>query len=294
MTPAPAWAAGRIRVLLWLSVPIAVLAMTASLAGVLAASTYAAEAPNWAAQAVGQDVVNVALIYPGLLVLAWLATRGSLRAYLGWLGVLGYSAYSYLLYAGFLHFSGWFLVHVAVLGLSVYALIGGIVALDQRSVAAAFSPRAPVRLAGGVLIALGIVFALLWLAEIVPAAMAGEPLPSAVESGLVVNPVHLLDLAIFLPAMVLVGVLLVRCRPLGLALALPVYVWGAVMGAAVMAMLVSVAVHGEAFEVPAVVIMGLAAAVKLVMAIKLAAAVRPPGAEEADGRAADRPLLTEA
>ena len=173
MTPASAWAVGPVRLLLWLSVPIAGLAMAASLGGVFAESTYAAEAPNWAAQAVGQDAINVLLAYPALLLLAWLAGRGSLRAFLAWLGVVGYSAYSYVLYAGFLHFSGWFLVYVAVLGLSVFAVIGGVAVLDQGTVAAAFSSRTPTRLAGGLLVGLGALFSLLWLSEIVPAAAAG-------------------------------------------------------------------------------------------------------------------------
>ena len=125
-------------------------------------------------------------------------------------------------------------------------------------------------------------------------ALSGDALPSAVESGLVVNPVHLLDLAVFLPAMVLVGLLLVRRRPLGFSLAVPLYVWGAVMGTAVVAMVVSLVAHREAFEAPAVVIMGVAAAVKLAMSIKLLAAIRPavPVASDLDVNRPDWPLVT--
>jgi hypothetical protein len=50
------------------------------LAGLLSDATYAAETSNWAAQAIGQDAVNVLLAYPALLVLAWLAAKGSLHA----------------------------------------------------------------------------------------------------------------------------------------------------------------------------------------------------------------------
>jgi hypothetical protein len=290
----PPWADRPVGLLLSLSVPIAGLAIAASLAGVLSATTYAAEASNWAAQAVGQDTINATLAYPALLVLAWLAGRGSLRAYLAWLGLLGYSAYSYLLYAGFLHFSGWFLLYVAVLGLSVFALIGGLAALNSDSVAAAFSARTPARLAGGLLVGLGVLFALLWLSEIVPAAIAGAALPSAVEAGLTTNPVYLLDLAIFLPAMVLVGLLLIRRRPLGFTMAVPLYVWGAVMGIAVLAMFVSMAAHGEAFAVPPVVMMGVAAAIKSAMALRLISVIGPEQAAKPEALLArnDRRLTT--
>lgn len=207
--------------------------------------------------------MNAFVAYPALLVLAWMAWRGSLRAYLVWLGVLAYSAYSYLLYAGFLHFSGWFLVYVAVLGLSVYALIGGLVALPAERVAAAFSDRAPVRLAGGLLVALGLAFAALWLAEIVPSALAGEPLPSATEAGLVTNPVHILDLAILLPAMVLTGVQLRRGRPVGYLLVVPLYGFGIVMSAAILGMFASLAVAAEPVLVPVAVVMIVVAGVQV-------------------------------
>jgi hypothetical protein len=253
----------RVERLLSLSVPIAVLAMAASLAGVLSDRTYAAETANWAAQARGQDVANLVLAYPALLVAAWLAKRGSLRAYLVWLGVLVYSAYSYLLYAGFLHFSGWFPFHVAVLGLSVFALVGGVAALEPDTVRGALSDRAPLRPTGTLLVVMGLLFAALWLAEIVPAILAGEPPPSAVTAGLVTNPVHLLDLALLLPAMVLTGVWLRRDLPIGAVLVVPILTFGVVMGSAVLAMFVSLALAGEVVELVPVVLMAAAALLKL-------------------------------
>ena len=47
--------------LLSLSVPIALLAMMASLAGLLSDATYAKETVSWAAQSMGQDVANSSL-----------------------------------------------------------------------------------------------------------------------------------------------------------------------------------------------------------------------------------------
>lgn len=256
-----------------LSVPIALLAMVASLAGLLWDGTYAAETTSWAAQAVGQDVANVLVAYPALLVLAWLAHRGSLRAYMAWLGVLAYSAYSYLLYAGYLHFSGWFLVYVAVFGLSVYALVAGLTSLRPTALPAAFPDHVRVRWAGRLLVTLGVLFGAMWLSEIVPAALAGRPLPSAAEAGLVTNPVHLLDLGIVLPAMVLTGVLLVRRRPLGYLLAAPLYVFGAVMGMAVLAMFASLAAAGEPVAAAPVALMGAVVAVEVAVLSRLLAGV---------------------
>lgn len=245
-----------LRPFLWFSVPIALLAMAASVAGVVSEGTYAGETSNWAAQAVGQDAVNLA-VYPVLLLLARAAARGSLGAYLVWLGVLAYTAYSYVIYAGFTHFGPWFLVYVAILGLSGYALIGGLAVLDPTRVRGAFGDRAPARPAGGVLVAFGGLYALLWLSEILPAAISGET-PEPVDLvGLPTNPVWVLDLAFVLPAMVAAGLLLWRRRALGYVLAPPLLTFGVAMGVAVQGMFVSMAGRGEDTAVVAVVMMAI-------------------------------------
>jgi hypothetical protein len=107
---------GRWEVWLALSIPIAFLALGSSLAGVVADETYAKETENWAGQAVGQDIANL-IAYPVMVLLAFAAKRGSLRAYLAWTGVVAYSAYTFAIYAFSLHFGRLFLVYVAVFGL---------------------------------------------------------------------------------------------------------------------------------------------------------------------------------
>lgn len=259
------------RLALGLTVPIAVLAMTASLAGLLAPGTYAAETANWAGQAIGQDAVNL-VIYPLTLVLAWRAARGSLVAYLWWLGAAAYSTYSYLLYAGFVHFSGWFLVYVGVFGLSTFALIAGLTAVDPARLRDHFTAEAPVTLVGRGLAVFGVMFALLWLTEIVPAALAGEIPQTVLEAGLVTNPVWMLDLGVVLPAMIAAGVLLARRRPLGFLLAGPLLAFAVLMGAAILGMFVALAVRGEPAAVVPMVLMGVVVAVEAALLRVLGAA----------------------
>src|SRR4051794_13669143 len=127
-----------------LTAPIVVLALASSLTGLLVDRTYANETANWAGQAVGQDIANL-VAFPVLVWCAIVAVRGSLRAYLLWLGLLAFSAYSFAIYAFAMHFEPLFLVHVAVFGMSVYALIGGLASLDVKGVKASLSDRAPVR-----------------------------------------------------------------------------------------------------------------------------------------------------
>ncbi|WP_307042428.1 hypothetical protein [Agromyces ramosus] len=72
---------------------------------------------------------------------------------------------------------------------------------------------------GGFLIASAVLFAVLWLSEIIPDLLAGRASTSASTWEIPTNPVHVLDLAIFLPAVFLSGLLLLRRRPLGSATA---------------------------------------------------------------------------
>jgi hypothetical protein len=59
------------------------------------------------------------------------------------------------------------------------------------------------------------VFALVWLSEDVPAVVRGLVPKTLVETGLMTNPVHVLDLAFFLPGCVACGGFLWKRRPLG-------------------------------------------------------------------------------
>src|ERR1035437_8687591 len=120
-----------------LSLVAALLMAIASAAGALSSATYARETVSWAAQGEGQDIVNVLVAFPLLAFSALYVHLGYARAHLVWIGALMYTAYSYVLYAFFVHFGPWFLVYVAILGLSSYALAGaalGITVAQLRAV----------------------------------------------------------------------------------------------------------------------------------------------------------------
>jgi hypothetical protein len=79
-------------------------------------------------------------------------------------------------------------------------------------------------------------FALLWLAEVVPSLLEGNTPASVRAAGLLTNPVHVLDLAIALPGLVLVGVLLLRGLKAGLIWAPALLVFIIAMAAAIVGM----------------------------------------------------------
>lgn len=239
-----------------LSLVAGLLMAFVSLKGMIDPGTYAKETANWAAQAVAQDYINLFLVFPALLALNLLLRRGSLRALLVWLGVLLYLIYSYVLYAFFIHFGPLFLAYVAILGLSFYAFIGAMAALDWPSLSQFFKD-AKVKPASLLLAAVGLMFYALWLSDIVGALLGGR-LPNDLEAvGLSVNPVQVLDLAFLLPGALIVSVSLWRKKVIGLVLTVPFLTFLILMGAAIISIMIVLAQRGFTFQIPPLVMIAI-------------------------------------
>ena len=205
----------------WLTLSVALLAA----AGLLAADRiYNQETSVLFDQATAQDVVTLLPVAPLLAFLAVSARRGSLSAFLCLPGLPAFTVYNYAIYAFSIHFGPLFLVWVAILGLSIFTLVGALATADMPAIKQRFAGRAMPRPAW-FLIVVAVPFVLLWLSEIVPSLLAGDPSRSARDWNVPTNPVHVLDLAFFLPAAVTSGILLLRRRPLGYATAAGQLVW---------------------------------------------------------------------
>ena len=164
----------------------------------------------------GNDGVTLAVAVPALAVALALARRGSVRATLVWLGLLGYSAYNDAFYLFGSVLNAFFPLYVALLVLSVAALILGLAQMDVAATSAAFAPRTPVRLIAGYLTFLGVGLAVVWLVLWTGHVFTGRALPTERETFTVVAA---LDLTVLVPALVTGGVLLWRRRPWGYVVA---------------------------------------------------------------------------
>ncbi len=124
-----------------LSVAAALLAMVGSVVGLFDADgIYGKETLPLVDQAIAQDAVNLLVVSPAIIVLAVLTRRGCPRAYLVWLGLLAFTVYNYVIYAVSLHFGPLFLLWAAVLGLALYALLGGVAVAALDRVRARLAP----------------------------------------------------------------------------------------------------------------------------------------------------------
>jgi len=243
---------------LWLgaSVLVSVLVTITSLCGILLPQTYARETAAWAVQAVGQDNANLVVVAI-LLVTTYFVWNHSLRGYLVWLGAHLYLVYAFAIYAFAVHFQFLFLAYVAVLGLSVYTFFGGLMAARPDTLAPALAGNPRARMASALLFVIGVLFAALWLSEIVPNLVAGTIPPSLAETALPTNPVYVLDLALLLPGMIVTAVLLWRQRFTGYLMAVPLLIFAITMGLGILATFAVSALRGLPYSMPAGAIIGI-------------------------------------
>jgi hypothetical protein len=241
---------------LMLTIPIVVLMAIAAGGGLFVGGLYR-DTPNLTAQAVGQDAVTLAVALPLLAISGFLASRGSQRARLVWLGGLIYVVYSYVGYAFSVRFNPLFLVYVALLGCSTYALIGGLVATDMTGIKAAFTARTPTRAVSIFLGVIAALFYLLWLSDAIPATLSGNPSQSLIDAGTPTNFIHVLDMAWLLPAAIIAAVSLWRARPLGYTLAGAILAFFMLLALAILAMVAMEARIGQQNVIPQLAIFGL-------------------------------------
>jgi hypothetical protein len=184
--------------------------------GIVIATAYALVAPHpyrslpeaTVLAARGQDIVSV--LVAGLLVTLVRPSRVSQRRLLLWVGLLAYVVYSYGIYVIGVPMNRVFLVYVVLEMVAGAALMGGLL----RVATLQWPDTASIRLrrgTGWMIVVVAVMFSGLWLSVLVPFALGG--------AGGTPYPVFVLDLVVVLPALVAVGVLLLRRHRLGAPLA---------------------------------------------------------------------------
>jgi hypothetical protein len=236
------------------SLPISALVTTASVLGIMDQGIYDEETKNWATQAQGQDIGNLLAVLT-LLLSGYGYHRGSHRAALVWLGTLLYLVYAYIVYSMAVHFNDLFLVYVAALGLSSYAVMFSVNGLRTENVA--FSPPSARRLAGYTSIAIGVLFGVLWLSELIPATLSGEVPQSVIDAGLWVNPIHVIDLAVLLPGFIIAGYLTLKKKAAGQFFVGPLLTFSVLMGVSIVAAMILMTVEGFENTLPPLVMVSV-------------------------------------
>lgn len=282
----------RVRLLAGYSVVVALLAGTAAAIGITQRGSgataeatsilgerysyaidgvYAHNAVRVVAEGVGWDAVTLFLAVPALLVAAVFVTRGSLRARLAALGLFGYLAYQYLMYAMFWAVGPLFPLFVVLYPAALLGIAWIVGTLDTRALAAAVGPGFPRRTLAVFAAVMSAMLVVMWVPRIA-AGIAGDP----VGANLLGTPtltVQALDLGLVVPLSLATAVLVWRRHRAGYVLGALFTVKAVTMAGAIVAMLVSAWMVEGTLEVVPFAIFGAVTAFAGVLAARVLLAV---------------------
>ena len=210
-----------------LTLLIAMLATAASLGGLLLPGLYRDNAfttSTW----LGNDLATLLVTVPILLISLGLAVRGSDRAYLVWLALLDTTLYNFGFYLFGTAFNWFFLVYVALFGLSIWALFIGLANLDVDAFAQKCSTSTPVRSIAVFMAFVGVGLTSVYVAQWAAFVATGVLPPIITMTEQHTNVVFALDLALVIPMLVVGAIWLWQRRPWGFAIAGIITVKGAV------------------------------------------------------------------
>jgi len=147
----------------------------------------------------GTALVLVAVALPALVVSMLLAARGVHKAVITWLSALLFVAYNSVLLLFMTPFNAAFLVYVAMLSTSAWALWTLVSAVHVEELGGRFAPTAPAKAVAWYVWVVVALNATAWLRQVVP-ALTTSGTPAFLEgTGTSTSALYVQDLALWLP-----------------------------------------------------------------------------------------------
>ncbi|MDB5249720.1 MAG: hypothetical protein JWQ40_4114 [Segetibacter sp.] len=255
------------RTVLFLSLPLSALIIFVSCVGLLTPGFYSTETLNWQAQATWQDMIDLFLIVPCLLITSILAYRNNSAATMVWGGVVLYLTYTFVLYCFDIHFNKLFVIYCLCLGLSFYSFMYFLFRNYTESKNEDIKNKRLIRIIAIYFILVSVIFYSLWLAEIIPSIIKNTIPRSLAETGLFTNGVHVIDLAVFLPAVFITGVFLLKGKSLGFILTPVMLTFFVLMDITIGMLVVVMKTKGIESNLTLTLIMGAFALISLILLI---------------------------
>jgi len=262
------------KIILYITLPLVILVIIVSYAGLFNPDTYKKESPNWQAQALGQDIIDLFIISPFLLITGVLAYRKNRIALLLWSGVVVYLIYTFVLFCFAVHYNHLFILYFLALGLAFYAFLYFLLSQINEPTVTRFSEKVPVKSVGIYLIILSGSFYLLWLSEIISSLINNTTPVSIAETGLITNPVHALDLSVVLPGLMIIALLLLKRKPLGLLLVPAALTFGILMDITIGFLALAMKMKGMKSDISITIVMGVIALFTLFLLIRYLASIQ--------------------
>lgn len=206
------------RFVIRVSLPLVLLISFVSLTGIYSDNFYVNESGNWRVQCLGQDIIDLVLIVPFLLISALLTFLNRRAGLALWCGTLLYLIYTFVIYSFSVHFTYLFVFYCFILGTCFYAVLFIIYKQTRERIHWKLDSITLKRVISVYFVLIALFFYVLWLKDIGNAVLNHSTPDSLVETDLITNPVHALDISIILPGMLIVGLLLYKENPLGVML----------------------------------------------------------------------------
>ncbi len=174
----------------------------------------------------GNDIITLFLVVPVFLSALIHASRGSIRAKLVLIGVLDYALYNYGFYLFGTSFNAFFLLYVALFGLSIFALILNITSLDLSQIKQHIHPKMPVKFIAGYMYFVVIGLTLVYLLQSIGFIFTGVLPDIVTRSGHPTSIVFALDLTLLIPFFALGAYWLLKRNPWGVIITAAILVKG--------------------------------------------------------------------
>ncbi len=246
--------ANQLRLITILTLIMLVFLAVASIFGAFVDITYARETPSMAAQGMGQDIVDLFLVVPAVIISLILMRRNKRIATLIFGGLVFYVLYSFIIYSMGVHFNLMFLVYCFTLGTASYVFIFYFYTLSRINVKDWFNERTPNQGLAIFFIVVAAMFYMLWLRDVLPAILNNTIPETVSDYDLLVNPVHVIDISFALPGLIITAVLLLKKHNVGYILAPVALVFIIILTIALAAMVIMTSIKGISEDVSIAVI----------------------------------------
>jgi len=261
--------------LVGLSLVLALALAIASYYGAFVPATYGRDSASMAAQGMGQDMFDLFFVTPLLLISLAYTLRNNRIALFVLAGTVFYILYSFFIYAFGVHFNKLFLIYCLVLGSALYTFLLIIYEFSGMEVGNWFGDKAPRRAIGIYFIVVALLFYLLWLKDVVPALLSNSVPANVSDNGLLVNPVHVLDIAIALPGLLVTALLLFRRQALGYIFAPIFLIFTILLALALIAMVLAMKANGISEDISTAWIFLVLAIISTVLLVKFFRYMKP-------------------
>lgn len=203
------------KILLYLTILIVILVATCSSIGIWHEQVYSMETVGSLSQCIGQDISNLFIISPILLISGFYSSKGNKIAKIIWIGTMMINVYTYVIYCFAVNFNFLFHVYCVILGLSIYSSIIFFIKNINEDFKNWFTQKVPTKTIGIFLFLVAFMFTVLWLSDSLPAVLTNTVPEKIIKDNLITNPVQVLDFSFYLPLMFISSVMIIKKKALG-------------------------------------------------------------------------------